>query len=58
MYPALERGLRDELTEKSEKFVVSECGKKYRELLMSSPFYYIEENKADIKARVVGVVYD
>jgi len=34
MYPSLEKELIKDLTQKSEKYIISYCGRKFKEMLM------------------------
>jgi len=66
LYPFFEKTLKDELTDVSEKFVVTYCGKKLKDLLNTAPYLVSREEDLNnmnngrnfIKPKVVSVVLE
>ena len=53
MYPSLEKILRKELSEISEKFILSKCGEKFNEMLNVSPFRHVETSESSVLSVVI-----
>lgn len=62
MYPYLEKMLREELRERSEKYVTKLCAEKFHSLLNISPYFNSETGEDEVekkrKATMVAVVID
>ena len=63
LYPHFEKTLKDELTETAEKYVVSYCGKKLKEILNTAPYLVPAEGdnysqRGFVKPKIVSVVLE
>lgn len=63
LYPHFEKTLKEELTETAEKYVVSYCGKKLKEILNTAPYLVPAEGdtysqRGFVKPKIVSVVLE
>lgn len=60
MYPFLQKALKEELTEQSEKYVITACSKKLKQLLSTAPYLITREEDPYTlyKPKVISVVLE